>query len=107
LASKRSFRWLAILVAIAGIGICLAAVAGFLFTVGHNELPWRSDQGVREHYVAVGRSYSQGFVVGFFLCFFLTVIAVSVAALLERRRDRVTAESTRGPAPAPRTCLRR
>ena len=63
------------------MGVCVAALVGFVVTMVHNNLPWEPDQSVREHYLAVGRSYSQGFTVGFFLCFSLSVLAISVAAL--------------------------
>lgn len=79
-------RWIAILLAVAGLGICVAALVGFLVTMIHNNLPWEPDQSVREHYLAVGRSYSQGFTVGFFLSFSLSVLAISVAALVDHRR---------------------
>jgi len=78
-------RWAAILLAVAGTGVCLIALVGFLATVTQNNLPWQADQSIREHYLAVGESYSQGFTVGFFLCFFLTLIAVSVKSWLEQR----------------------
>ena len=65
-------RWAAILLAVVGAGVCLIALFGFLSTVNQNNLAWQADQSIREHYLAVGDSYSQGFTVGFFLCFFLT-----------------------------------
>lgn len=77
--------WVAILLSVVGAGVCLIALVGFLSTVNQNNLSWQADQSIREHYLAVGDSYSQGFTVGFFLCFFLTLIAVSVRSLLERR----------------------
>jgi hypothetical protein len=72
---------------LAGTGVCLVALIGFLSTVNGNNLIWQADQSIREHYLAVGDSYSQGFTVGFFLCFFLTLIAVSAKSLLEQRSD--------------------
>ena len=80
-------RWVAVLLAVAGAAVCLVAVIGFLTTVNHNNLSWQVDQSIREHYLAVGDSYSQGFTVGFFLCFFLTLIAVSARSLLQQRND--------------------
>lgn len=77
--------WIAILLAVIGAGICLIALVGFLATVNQNNLSWRAEQSIREHYLAVGDSYSQGFTVGFFLCFFLTLIAVSAWSLVENR----------------------
>lgn len=80
-------RWAAILLAVAGAGVCLVALVGFLLTMTQNNLPWQAGQSIREHYLAVGESYSQGFTVGFFLCFFLTLIVVSVRLWLEQRNS--------------------
>jgi hypothetical protein len=89
-------RWVAILVAIAGAGVCFSLLVGFVMTIVHNELPWSPEQTVQEHYLAVGDSYSRGFTVGFFLCFFLTIFAVSASSLLERRgRSRPAARALR------------
>jgi hypothetical protein len=85
LARSRAPR-LSILVAVAGVGICLAALAAFLAIVATNNLSWYPGFTVQEHYLEIGRSYSQGFVVGFFLCFFLVMISVSVRGWIENRR---------------------
>jgi len=85
LARSRSPR-LSILVAVAGVGVCLAALAGFLAVVATNNLPWYPGFTVQEHYLEIGRSYSQGFIVGFFLCFFLVMVSVSVRSWIENRR---------------------
>jgi len=77
--------WVAILLSVVGAGVCLVALVGFLSTMNQNNLSWNADQSIREHYLAVGESYSQGFTVGFFLCFFLILIAVSVRSLLDQR----------------------
>jgi len=79
-------RLLAFMLAIAGIGACLTALAGFMLTVVNNTLPWTHASTAREHYLEVGRYYSQGFFVGFFLCFFLSLIAIAVAHWVEQRR---------------------
>jgi hypothetical protein len=81
-------RLLAFMLAIAGIGACITALAGFLLTVVNNTLPWSHALTAREHYLEVGRYYSQGFFVGFFLCFFLSLIAIAVAHGVEQRRLR-------------------
>jgi len=100
---KQRARWIAILVAVAvaGVGVCFSLMFGFVLTIMHNELPWDPNQTVRDHYLAVGDSYSRGFAVGFFLCFFLTVVAVSASGLIERRRlSRPTARVIRSDATA-------
>jgi hypothetical protein len=80
-------RWFAIFVATAGAGLCVIALAGFLLTMARNNLPWAADQTIRDYYLAMGETYSQGFMVGFFLCFFLIMLSVTVTALIEHRRD--------------------
>lgn len=65
-------------VSVAGIGLCLAAVVQFVFRIVDNALPWTKNSSIREHYLAVGQSYTQGFTAGFFLCFFLAVAAIAI-----------------------------
>ena len=107
---KNLNRWFAILLAVAGVGLCLVALVGFIVTIVYNNLPWYPNQTVRDHYIAVGQSYSQGFTVGFFLCFFLTLIAVSVASLVQHRRelarDSARVDAPPGSAGRPRTAIR-
>ena len=81
-------RWLAVMVAVTGIGVCLVALIGFVLMILQNNLPWSPEQSIREHYTAVGESYSQGFAVGFFLCFFMIMVAVSLDSWFESRRRR-------------------
>ena len=77
----------AMLIAVAGMGVCLLALGGFVAMVATNNLPWHPDWTVQDHYLEIGRSYSQGFVIGFFLCFFLIMGAVSLSAWIENRRE--------------------
>jgi len=98
--NRNSTRWIAIMLAVAGTGVCITALVSFVVTIVQNDLPWSPGQSIREHYIAIGESYSQGFTVGFFLCFSLTVLAVSAAALIERRR-RVLRAAHRGAEPRP------
>ena len=71
-------------IALAGVGTSLAAVVHFVLTVLHNRILW--DLEPREFYLAVGRSYTEGFTIGFFLCFSLAVAATAFAGILERRQ---------------------
>lgn len=77
-------RWMMVAIAVGGTGTCVAAVIHFLFVISTNRLAWEPD--IREHYLAVGHSYTQGFVVGFFLCLSLAIAAVSLASWRERRK---------------------
>ena len=72
-------------IALVGVGISLAAVVNFVLAVSHNRIPWHAE--AREFYVAVGRSYTEGFAIGFFLCFSLVVAATAVSGLLAQRRS--------------------
>jgi hypothetical protein len=84
-------RRIAVLFSIAGIGLCCAALIHFLLRINYNYLPWTRDSTIRDHYLAVGQSYTQGFAVGFFLCFFLAVAAISIAPHIARARQRSAA----------------
>ena len=79
--------WILLVLAIAGTGVCLAALIGFVVTVMNNNLDWRPGQTMRDYYVAIGHSYGDGFLVGFFLCFFLSLAATAVAAGRNRKRS--------------------
>ena len=87
----------AILIATAGMGVCVVALFGFMAMVATNNLPWHPDWTIQDHYLEIGRSYSQGFIIGFFLCFFLIMGAVSIAALFDARRRAARTDS--GPSP--------
>jgi hypothetical protein len=91
---KSKDRRVAVLVALAGVGLCCAAMLHFVLVIFNNALPWKPEQSVRDHYVAVGNSYAQGFIVGFFLCFFLSLAAVALATWVATGREaRVRADS--------------
>ena len=95
-----------IVLALAGLGaaFCAYQLVVFLREIVGNQLPWEhSAKFTREHYVAVGEAYSRGFAVGFFLCFFLAVMALVVGTWYEtvvrprRRRAAVSLEPARVP----------
>ena len=85
--------------AAAGAAFCSVKLIGFIRTIQQNRLEWEGTaQFTREHYIAVGRAYNQGFVVGFFLCFSLVLIAIIVGTWYEKARDerrRLRAEPAR------------
>jgi len=79
-------RRIAIVLAVIGLAATLSFVAGFIGVMVNNNLPWHPEQTAREHYQAVGNSYSQGFAVGFFLCFSLALAAVVLGTWVQQRR---------------------
>ena len=85
-AGRRHHPLPAILISLVGMGVCAAALIGFVVMVATNNLPWHPDWTVQDHYLEIGRSYSQGFIIGFFLCFFLIMGSVSLSAWIENRR---------------------
>jgi hypothetical protein len=79
-------RGLSILIGVIGaIGSCLA-LAGFLLKIRSNELEVPDSPTVQAFYQSVGTAYSGGFLAGFSLCFFLTLLAVAVGTWFEGRR---------------------
>jgi len=69
--------WIAVLLAFVGAGLSLLSLSVFIFEILNNTIPWYPRQSIREFYVAMGNSFSQGFITGFFLCFFLAMAAAS------------------------------
>ena len=99
-------RFLSILIgAVGAIGSCLA-LAGFLLKIRRNGLELPAAPTTQAFYQSVGTAYSGGFVAGFSLCFFLTLLAVAVGTWFENRRNATAlhTESVRIPLvrPAPR-----
>jgi len=78
-------RWVATCVAVPGIVVCLLLLGAFFRKIANNELPWRRGQSLQQHYLAVGHAYGRGFATGFFLCFFLMLMAIVVGAWHEQR----------------------
>ena len=101
---SRRVGWISLVIAALGLGACLMALVGFFRTILTNDLPFHPELTAREHYLAVGRAYSSGFLTGFFLCFFLVVAVLAVSAVMAVRsmprlvRDRRWA---RPPVPFP------
>lgn len=83
---NRRHSWIALLIAIPGVVVCLIALGVFLRTVFANGLKFHPQLSAGEHYAAVGTAYGSGFMVGFFLCFSLVLVALGVGAMVERRR---------------------
>jgi len=85
---NRRHSFAALVVAIPGAAACVVALALFVWSIVSNSLAWRDGQGAREYYLAVGEAYSHGFITGFFLCFFLLVVGLAVAAWFPARFGR-------------------
>jgi len=86
-------RRLSILIGLTGaIGSCLALV-GFLLKIRRNGLDTPDGPTAQALYQSVGSAYSGGFVAGFSLCFFLTLIAVAVGTWFENRRGRAASQT--------------
>ena len=80
-------RWIGLGIAVPGILVCLVALVSFVVTIKRNALAVGPDQlFFQEHYLAVGRAYSQAFAVGFFFCFFLILVAVISASWVDQWR---------------------
>jgi hypothetical protein len=79
-------RGLSILIGVIGaVGSCFA-LAEFLLKIRGNGLEAPDGPTVQGFYRSVGSAYSGGFVAGFSLCFFLTLLAVAVGTWFEDRR---------------------
>jgi hypothetical protein len=79
-------RLYSILIGVPGVVLSLLALAGFLFKILNNGLERPAGSTIQAFYRAVGEAYSGGFLHGFSLCFFLTLLAVAVGSWFDRRR---------------------
>ena len=99
-------RFLSILIGCIGAIGSVLALASFLLKVRRNALEFpASATTTQAFYRSVGEAYSGGFVAGFSLCFFLTLLAVAVGTWVEGRRaaDAMHTESVRIPLVDPPT----
>src|SRR6188474_119648 len=83
-------RILSIVIGVAGLIVSVFALVGFLLKMLRNDLVLPTVATTRAYYEFVGAAYADGFVAGFALCFFLTLLAVAVGTWFEARRDRLT-----------------
>ena len=79
-------RFLSILIGIVGVIGSSLALVGFLLKIRRNGLELPATATTQAVYQSVGTAYSRGFVAGFSLCFFLTLLAVAVGTWFESRR---------------------
>ena len=99
-------RLLSILIGVVGAIGSFLSLVGFLLKIRRNELELPDAPATQALYQSVGTAYSGGFVAGFSLCFFLTLLAVAAGTWLENRRNAAVlhTESVRIPLvrPGPR-----
>jgi hypothetical protein len=79
-------RWISILVGVIGAIGSVVALVEFLLKVRRNGLNIPKAATPQAFYQSVGAAYAGGFVAGFSLCFFLTLLAVAVGTWVENRR---------------------
>ena len=79
-------RGLSILIGVIGAIGSIAALLGFLMKIRRNGLNVPDGLTVQDFYLSAGSAYTGGFVAGFSLCFFLTLLAVAVGTWFEGRR---------------------
>jgi hypothetical protein len=94
-----TIRWVLIVAGIAGV---LFSSAGFLdsvMVIKTNSATEGSPVGLRDHYQQIGFFYSRGFTTGFFLCFSIMLVAISVGTYFDERR-RLRRESVQNVATA-------
>ena len=80
-------RLLSILIGVVGTIGSTLALATFLLKIRRNGLDLPDAPTTQAFYRSVGTAYTGGFVAGFSLCFFLTLLAVAVGTWFEARRD--------------------
>ena len=80
-------RRVSILIGVIGaIGSCVA-LAKFLLKIRSNGLEIPGPVNTQSFYQFAGTAYTGGFMAGFSLCFFLTLLAVAIGTWFENRRD--------------------
>ena len=96
-------RLLSILIGVAGAIASSVALLGFLLKIRRNGLEVPDNPTSQAFYQSVGTAYSGGFVAGFSLCFFLTLLAVAVGTWFENRRSAAArrTESVQNPLVSP------
>ena len=83
---KSRQRMAIVSVSVAGILASGTLVAAFVLSIVQNTLPLPTGDFVRGHYLAIGDSFSDGFMAGFFLCFFMMLCALVIGSWVEERR---------------------
>jgi hypothetical protein len=84
-------RIVSILIGLAGAVASVLALVGFLLKMMRNGLVLPASPTAQAFYQTVGSAYGDGFVAGFALCFFLTLLAVALGTWFESRGKRASA----------------
>lgn len=79
-------RFVSILIGVSGVIASSFALVAFLLKIRRNGLELPTGSTPQALYASVGTAYSGGFVAGFSLCFFLTLLAVAIGTWFENRR---------------------
>lgn len=99
---KIVIRIAGIALSLAGLAIGAAAFLRFVTSVAHNSLAGGpSLSRIPEYYRQVGAYYARGFVTGFFVCYFLMVLAIIVGSWVDEARRARRARRAADPAAAP------
>ena len=86
-------RWIALAIAVPGLAVCLFLLIRFIATIWRNELAWEGRPFYQEHYLAVGKAYSEAFTVGFFFCLFLVTAIMAVGTWFAAQRGKARSGS--------------
>jgi Sec-independent protein secretion pathway component TatC len=81
-------RFTTIVIGLAGVTASVFALTRFLLKILRNRLESPDGATLQAFYRLVGAAYSDGFVAGFALCFFLTLLAVATGTWFEARREK-------------------
>ncbi|HKB08631.1 MAG TPA: hypothetical protein VKF61_10160 [Candidatus Polarisedimenticolia bacterium] len=99
---KTVIRLAGIALSLAGLAIGATAFLRFVTSVAHNSLAGGPSLArIPEYYRQVGAYYARGFVTGFFVCYFLMLLAMIVGAWVDEARQARRARRGAESAPAP------
>jgi hypothetical protein len=97
---KKVIRIAGLAVSAAGLAVAAAAFLNFARSVAHNAIAGGPAlTRYPEYYRQVGSYYTRGFTTGFFVCYFLMMLAVIVGSWVDEvRRSRRAARAAESPA---------
>lgn len=92
-----TIRSILIVIGIAGVLLSAVGFVDFVQIIRSNSVTDGEPVGLRDHYLQLGNFYSRGFTTGFFFCFSLMLVAVTIGTWYD---DRARARRARVPASA-------